>query len=107
MLAATERDTRVIGRSIRDASRVLNNKLVKQILDVEQSGEADYAALFPLIGAERWIDASQRGDPEDGAFPAGLAVGLIHDLPSVAEVVERIVAEAEQIIRGRLAGLLR
>ncbi len=98
MLAATVRDTRVIGRSVRDTSRVLANTLVDQVLELEKQGTEDYAALFPMIGAERWIEASARGDVEDGAFPVGLAVALVNDLPTVAEVVERIVGEAERVI---------
>jgi len=105
MLAATERDTRVIGRSVSDSSRVLRNRLVDEILELERRGGTDYASLFPLIGAERWLEASRRGDAEDGAYPVGLAVGLIHDLPSVVEVVERTVADASALIRGRLAAI--
>ncbi|MDR2188109.1 MAG: nitronate monooxygenase [Azonexus sp.] len=103
MVAATERDTRMIGRSVRDSSRVLHNRLVDEILEFERRGGADYHELFPLIGAERWIDASHRGDPEDGAYPLGLAVGLIHDLPTVDEVVKRIIAETTTVIQNRLA----
>lgn len=106
MLSATEKDTRVIGRSVRDSSRVLNSPLVEKVLEIERQGTSDYKTLFPMIGAERWIEASVRGDPDDGAFPTGLAVGLIHDLPTVAEAVERIVAEAEAVIRGRLNAML-
>jgi len=107
MLAAGERDTRVIGRSVRDSSRVLHNRLVDEILELERRGGADYASLFPLIGAERWLDASRRGDADDGAYPVGLAVGLIHDLPSVAAIVDRIIAEATGLICGRLASMVR
>lgn len=106
MIAATEKDTRVVGRSVRDSSRVLRNKLVDEVLEIEKQGGADYHALFPLIGAERWIEASAKGDPEDGAYPTGIAVGLINDLPTVAEMVERLVAEAEAIIRIRMPALL-
>ncbi|MGF6931128.1 NAD(P)H-dependent flavin oxidoreductase YrpB (nitropropane dioxygenase family) [Paraburkholderia sp. UCT70] len=106
MLAATEKDTRVIGRSVHDSSRVLNNRLVEDVLALEKAGGSDYASLFPMIGAERWLDASQRGDADDGAFPVGLAVGLIHDLPSVAEVVDRMVAEAQSVIRARLNAMI-
>lgn len=106
MICATEKDTRVIGRSVRDSSRVLNNNLVETILEMEKRGSADYETLFPLICAERWIEASSKGNPADGAFPAGLAVALIHDVPTVAEVVDRIISEAEAIIKGRMLQLL-
>lgn len=106
MLEATERDTRIVGRSVRDSSRVLNNPMVERVLEMEQAGGATYADLMPWIGAERWIESSARGDPDDGAYPVGLSVGLIHDLPSVAEVVDSIVREAEAVIRSRLSGFL-
>jgi len=107
MLAATVRDTAVIGRSVRDSSRVLRNKLVEEVLRIEREGQQDYHGLFPMIGAERWLDASARGDADDGAFPAGLTIGLIDDLPTVQDLVERVVDEAVQIITRRLAGFCR
>ena len=107
MLAATLRDTALIGRSVRDSSRVLRNRLVDEVLSIEASGEKSYRELFPLIGAERWMDASERGDGEDGAFPVGMAVGLIDDLPSVDTVVREIVTEARTVIAGRLAAMVR
>jgi NAD(P)H-dependent flavin oxidoreductase YrpB (nitropropane dioxygenase family) len=99
MLEATERDTRVVGRSVHDSSRVLHNKLVDQVLELEKRGDMDYAGLFPMIGAERWIAAAERGDADDGAYPVGLAVGLVHDIPSVAELVDRIMSETVETLR--------
>jgi NADH:quinone reductase (non-electrogenic) len=46
------------------------------------------------------------GDMDAGAWSCGMVVGLIHDIPSVADLINRIVAEAEQLIRDRLVGLL-
>jgi nitronate monooxygenase len=106
MLEADGRGTAMIGRSVRDSSRVLRNKMVEQVLEIEKLGTQSYHDLFPMIGAERWMEASERGDADDGAYPAGLVIGLIDDLPTVAEVVERTVRECEQIIRSRLSGFL-
>jgi len=103
MLAATERDTVMVGRSIRDSSRVLRNRLAEEVIDTEKAGTASHHDIVSMIRAERWMDAAARGDADDGAFPAGMTVGLIRDLPTVAAVVERIVAEAEAIIRNRLS----
>ncbi len=103
MLAATERDTVMVGRSIRDSSRVLRNRLAEEVLALEKSGHATHDEVLPMIRAERWLDADARGDVEDGAFPAGMTVGIIHDLPTVAAVIERIVEDAERIITQRLA----
>jgi NAD(P)H-dependent flavin oxidoreductase YrpB (nitropropane dioxygenase family) len=49
----------------------------------------------------------EAGDPEHGVWSAGLVQGLIHDIPSCAELVSRIVEGAEQIIRGRLDGMIQ
>jgi nitronate monooxygenase len=106
MLAADLRGTVMVGRSAGDSSRVLRNKMVEEVLELERNGARRYEELFPLIGAERWMDASGRGDADDGAYPAGMVVGLIDDLPSVAEVVNRIVSQAEQIISGRLSRMI-
>lgn len=106
MLQADSRGTAMIGRSVRDSSRVLRNAMVEEVLQIEKQGSQSYHDLFPMIGAERWMTANDRGDPDDGAYPAGLVLGLIDDLPTVAEVIERTVRECEQIIRGRLAGLV-
>lgn len=107
MLAATIRDTVVIGRSVRDSSRVLRNRLAEEILEAEKVASASYADLFPMIGAERWIDASLRADPDDGAFPTGLSVGLVKDIPSCATLVPRIVEEATSLIAQRLQRMVR
>lgn len=106
MIDATIKDTVMVGRSVHDSSRVLRNALVEQVLGMEQHDGVTYPDLFPLIGAERWIEAYRRGDPEDGAFPAGMVVGLIDDLPSCAEMVERLVREAAAIMSSRLPGML-
>jgi NAD(P)H-dependent flavin oxidoreductase YrpB (nitropropane dioxygenase family) len=100
---ATLRDTAMVGRSVHDSARVWRNGFVEEVLAIEQRG----GAIHHLVDAERWIEASQRGDPEGGAYPAGLSLGLIDDLPTVAEAVEKIVAQAQAVIEQRLAGMVR
>lgn len=100
MLQAGERDTVLIGRTYKDSSRLLKNRIVEEALALEHSKPVTYADLYPLIGAPRWMKAAETGDLEGGAFPAGMVVGLIDDLPTCAELITRIMREAEEIVTG-------
>ena len=101
------RDTAMVGRTMRDPARVWRNGFVERVLEAERQGAASAEEFHQLVDAERWIEASRRGDAEGGAFPAGLSVALVDDLPTVAEAVTAILAEAETVIGDRLAGMLR
>jgi NAD(P)H-dependent flavin oxidoreductase YrpB (nitropropane dioxygenase family) len=106
MLEATERDTVLVGRSYGDSSRVLRNRVVAEALAMERRGGVEHADLLPLLGADRWMKAMAEGDVEGGAIPAGMVVGLIDDLPSCAELIGRIVAEARALVEGCLRCVL-
>lgn len=107
IVAASELDTRLIMRGLRNTERVLNNKAVDEILQIERAKGANLTVedirervggVYPRIMGE--------GDLDAGAFSCGMVAGLIHDIPSVAELIDRIMREAEEIIRGRLEGFL-
>jgi NAD(P)H-dependent flavin oxidoreductase YrpB (nitropropane dioxygenase family) len=107
IVAATELDTRLVMRPLRNTERVLNNKAVERILDKERALGADLkiediigevAGVYPRI----MID----GDMDAGAWSCGMVAGLIHDVPSCKELIDRIMREAEELIRGRLEGML-
>jgi NAD(P)H-dependent flavin oxidoreductase YrpB (nitropropane dioxygenase family) len=107
IVAASELDTRLIMRALRNTERVLKNAGVDQLLAIEREKGASLAVadihdqvagVYPKV----MID----GDMDAGAWSCGMVVGLIHDIPTVAELVERTVREAEEIICGRLAALL-
>jgi nitronate monooxygenase len=97
LLEATERDTLLVGRSIGDSSRVVKNSVSLAALELERSGNVTPADLHALTGAKRWMDAFATGEVEGGAFPAGIVAGLIHDLPTCAALIDRIVQEAAAI----------
>jgi nitronate monooxygenase len=101
------RDTAMVGRTMHDSARVWRNGFVERVLEAERKGSASPEEFHQLVDAERWIAASRRGDAEGGAFPVGLSLGLVDDLPTVAEAVSAIVAEAETVIGDRLAAMLR
>jgi NAD(P)H-dependent flavin oxidoreductase YrpB (nitropropane dioxygenase family) len=102
MVAATERDTVLVGRSYGDSSRVLRNAVTAAALEREKQGGATYKDLAPIIGAPAWMKAMEEGNLDGGAIPAGMVVGLIDDIPTCAELIARIVAEARALVGGRL-----
>jgi len=107
ILAAKEIDTRLVMRPLKNTERVLNNAAVEQLLEKE-------ASLGKNIKFEDIIDevvgvypkVMMDGDINSGAWSCGMVAGLIYDLPSCTELVERIMSEAELIIRDRLEGIL-
>lgn len=105
-LNATERDTTLVCRSLGDSIRVLKNSLTDKILEMEKAGSATHEELLDLAGSRRWVRAAEAGDPEAGAFAAGIAVGLMNDLPTCAELINGIVAQARKLVRERLANIL-
>jgi nitronate monooxygenase len=103
LLEATERDTVLVGRSLGDSSRVVKNSVSLAALELERGGNITHSDLYALTGASRWMDAFASGELEGGAFPAGIVTGLIHDLPTCAELIARIVREAAAIAQRQLA----
>jgi NADH:quinone reductase (non-electrogenic) len=102
LVAASELDTRLIMRSLRNTERVLRNQAVDRLLEKERRLGAnlkfediiqEVAGVYPRIMKE--------GDVDAGAWSCGMVAGLIHDVPSVQELIDRIMRQAEQII-GRL-----
>ncbi len=94
-------------RPLRNTERVLSNKAVERILEKERALGDDLkiedildevAGVYPRIMIDGEMDA--------GAWSCGMVAGLIHDVPTCRELIDRIMAEAEAIIRGRLPGLL-
>lgn len=105
-LQASERDTTLVCRSIGDSTRVLKNALTEQILELEKSAELSHEELLALAGSNRWVSAAIAGKPDDGAFAASMAVGLIEDIPSCAELIQRIIEEARETVSARLSGMI-
>jgi NADH:quinone reductase (non-electrogenic) len=104
ILNATELDTRLVMRPLRNTERVLNNAAVERLLAKEKALGAnikfediieEVAGVYPKIMTE--------GTMEAGAWSCGMVVGLIHDIPTCKELIDGIMAEAHAIITGRLA----
>ena len=107
IVAGTELDTRLVMRALRNTERVLKNASVDRLLQIERERGSSLqisdihhqvAGVYPRIMIE--------GDMDAGAWSCGMVVGLIHDIPSVKELIDRIMVEAERLIGNHLLGLL-
>jgi nitronate monooxygenase len=107
LVAASELDTRLIMRPLRNTERVLNNPAVEKILDIERAQGASLGIndIRELVGGV-YPRIMLEGDMDAGAWSCGLVAGLINDVPTVKELIDRIMREAETIIRKRLEGML-
>jgi NADH:quinone reductase (non-electrogenic) len=100
-----ERATDLIFRAYRNTARVARNSISQQVREIEASG-APFEALAHLVKGARGREGLLSGDTEHGIWSASMVQGLIHDIPSCAQLVSRMVAEAGEIITGRLVNLL-
>jgi NADH:quinone reductase (non-electrogenic) len=107
LVAASELDTRLVMRALRNTERVLKNAAVDKLLEIEREKGSklqisdiheEVAGVYPKVMIDGKMDA--------GAWSCGMVVGLIHDIPTVKELIDRIMVDAERLIRERLMGFL-
>ena len=107
IVAASELDTRLVMRPIRNTERVLNNDAVERLLEKEKALGAnikfediaeEVAGVYPAI--------MQDGEMDRGAWSCGMVAGLINDIPTCKELIDRIVAEADEIVNARFKGMM-
>ncbi len=107
LVAASELDTRLVMRPLRNTERVLNNAATERLLEKEKALGTnlkiddimeEVAGVYPKIMLDGEMDA--------GVWSCGMVAGLIHDVPTCKELIERVMAQAESIIRERLMGAL-
>ena len=106
LVTASELDTRLIMRPLRNTERVLNNAAVEKLLEKER-------ALGPKLEfndiAEELVGVyprvMQQGELDAGGWSCGMVAGLVHDIPTVKELIDRIMREADELIHQRLASL--
>jgi len=103
IVAASELDTRLVMRPLRNTERVMNNPAVERLLEKEKElGDelrfehiiGEVAGVYPRIMKE--------GDMDAGAWSCGMVAGLIHDIPTCKELIDRIMKQADELIDGRL-----
>jgi len=105
LVEASELDTQLIFRKFRNTARVFKNSVAVEVAEIESRPETEFSDIAELVSGERGATVLETGDMEHGIFWAGLSSGLVYDIPSTAELVSRIVLEAEQIIHDRLSGI--
>ncbi len=107
IIEATELDTRLIMRPLRNTERVLANAAVERLLEKERQlgGDVTFADIAPEV-AGVYPRVMLDGEVDTGAWSCGMVAGLIHDIPSVQDLIDRIMAEAKQIVTGRLMPFL-
>ena len=107
IVAASELDTRLIMRGLRNTERVLVNPAVERVEEIERARGADIriediadlvSGVYPKVMTEGEMDA--------GAWSCGMVAGLIDDVPTCKDLIDRIMAEADAIIRLRLERML-
>ena len=102
MVANDERATDLIFRTLHNTARVARNAVSQQVVEIERRGGATFEDVRELVAGARGRTVYEEGDPDLGIWSAGMVQGLIHDIPTCAELIHRIVSEAEGIIRNRL-----
>ena len=107
IINATELDTRLVMRPLRNTERVLNNSAVEKLLEKEKELGSnikfedimdEVAGVYPKVMLD--------GEMEAGAWSCGMVVGLINDIPSCKELIDGIMGEADRLITKRLEGML-
>jgi NAD(P)H-dependent flavin oxidoreductase YrpB (nitropropane dioxygenase family) len=106
LVQASELDTRLIMRPLRNTERVLRNSAVDRLLEIER----EKGAQTSIDDIREYVEGCypkvmREGNLEAGAWSCGMVAGLIHDVPTCRELIDRIMAEAEEIIARRLAGM--
>jgi nitronate monooxygenase len=106
LVANDERSTELIFRTLHNTARVVKNTVSREVIAIERKGGATIDDIKHLVSGKRGSMVYENGDPEFGIWTAGMVQGLIHDIPTCAQLISRIVADAEAIIAKRLTGMM-
>ena len=101
----TERDTDLIFRTLRNTARVAKNTISQEVRAIEGKGNAKIGDVAHLVSGQKGRVVFEEGELDYGVWSAGMVQGLIHDVPSCKELVDRIMNEANSIISDRLRAM--
>ena len=101
-----ERGTNLIFRSLHNTARVGKNGVSDEVVRRLKEPGATFGDVAELVRGIKGAEMLKSGDTEHGIFWAGMIQGLIHDVPTCQDLIDRIISEAEEIVKGRLAGFL-
>ncbi len=102
-----ERGTNLIFRKFKNTARVGKNSVSDKVVEISARPDAVFEDIRPYVAGAVGRELLQTGDLDKGIFWAGMVQGLIHDVPTVQELMDRIIGEAEGIVNDRLAAMLR
>ena len=99
MVQASERDTALLYRSLKNTARVYRNAIAEQVREIEKRPGVTFEDIRPLVVGTRGRAALANGNVDDGIITAGQCIGLIDDVPTCAELITRMVAECRERLR--------
>jgi NADH:quinone reductase (non-electrogenic) len=105
LVEASELDTQLIFRKFKNTARVYKNTIASEVAEIEQRADSEFDDIAELVAGKRGAVVLETGDMEHGIWWAGVSAGLIYDIPSVDELVSRILSDASGIIKNRLSAL--
>ena len=106
LVRATERETKLIFRTFRNTARVLKNVISDEVVALEtRPGGVEFKDIYPLVAGARGRAALESGDVDGGVVWASQVVGLIDDIPSCSDLIERIVAECREALETALSSV--
>ncbi len=97
----SERDTRLIMRSLRNTERVMHNPVVDKVLEIESRGNTQIEEIAPFVSGLVGKEMLEEGQMEKGILAAGQTMGFVRDIPTCQELLDRIMEQAEEIIRDK------
>lgn len=106
IVASDERDTRLIFRKFRNTARVGRNAVSEAVVEIAARPDSEFADVASLVAGARGRAVLETGEIDAGLYWAGQVQGLIHDVPSVAELMARLMSEAKAIVARRLPAML-
>lgn len=105
LVEADELDTQLVMRKFRNTARIHKNTVARKVAEIESQEGTEFADIADLVSGKRGFHVLESGDMEYGIWWSGISQGLIYDIPTVDELISRMVSEAETIIHERLVGL--
>ena len=107
LVDATERDTQVLMRTLRNTARFLKNENTEKVLEIESRGNATIDDIKQYMSGLEGKKMIETGDMTSGVFSAGQVIGLIRDIPTVKELIDRIISEARELMTEKLPGVVK
>jgi NAD(P)H-dependent flavin oxidoreductase YrpB (nitropropane dioxygenase family) len=103
LTTSSERDTVLVLRSFRNTMRALRNPTSEKVIELEKQG-SDIHQLESLISGRVGLKLLEAGDTDNGLLSVGQVLGLVHDIPTVKELIDRIIKEAEEVVSSIATG---